>query len=136
MKKYLATSSAILPFLYTQQAFAQATGGGQSVSPCNGQSGIVATLCKAQDLGAVLGFVITIAFIIAILVALAFLILGGIKWITSGGDKGGVEAARNQIIAAVVGLIVVFLAFFILNLVLGLFGLSLFNLSLPKFPGT
>ena len=78
-----------------------------------------------------MGFVVTIAFVIAVLIALFFLLWGGIKWITSGGDKTGVEAARNQIIAAIIGLIIVFLSFFILNLVLGLFGLSLLDLKLP-----
>ena len=134
MKKIIsliASSSTVL--LFAPQAFTQGLSG--NISPCQGATGIVATLCKGQDLGQVLGFVVTIAFIIAILTALLFLIWGGIKWITSGGDKTGVETARNQIIAAIIGLIVVFLAFFILNLILTLFGLSLFNLTLPKFPG-
>lgn len=134
---------SITPLLYAAAAFASAptatppvAAGGQNIGPCaNPASDIVKTLCAGKDLGQVIGFVVTIAFIIAVLIALAFLILGGIKWITSGGDKGGVEGARNQIIAAIIGLIIVFLAFFILNLVLGLFGLSLFSLTLPKFPG-
>ena len=110
--------------------------GGTNIGPCaTPASDRIRTLCAGRDLGQVIGFVETIAFMIAVLIALAFLILGGIKWITSGGDKDGVEGARNQIIAAVVGLIIVFLAFFILNLILGLFGMSLFNLTLPRFPG-
>ena len=96
---------------------------------------VLKAACATRDLGQVLGFVVTIAFVIAVLIALFFLLWGGIKWITSGGDKGGVEAARNQIIAAVIGLIIVFLSFFILNLVLGLFGLSLFDLKLPTITG-
>ena len=121
--------------LATSQVFAQAQGGGD-LNPCTNAQGIAQKLCQSQhtSLGSIIGFIITILFIIAVLIALAFLILGGIKWITSGGDKGGVETARNQIIAAVVGLIIVFLAFFILNLVLGLFGLNLFDLKLPTLP--
>jgi hypothetical protein len=133
MKKIISLSSAAsAALMLAPQAFAQTAGG--NISPCAGATGIVDTLCKARDLGHVLGFVVTIAFIIAILTALLFLIWGGIKWITSGGDKAGVETARNQIIAAIIGLIVVFLAFFILNLILTLFGLSLFDLKLPSFP--
>lgn len=110
----------------------------KSLNPCdNKENKALSAACAGQglSLGNVLGFVITIAFVIAVLIALFFLVWGGIKWITSGGDKGGVEAARNQIIAAIIGLIIVFLAFFILNLVLGLFGLSLFELELPTLNG-
>jgi hypothetical protein len=37
--------------------------------------------------------------------ALFYLILGGLQWITSGGDKAGVEAAREKITAAMIGLV-------------------------------
>lgn len=82
--------------------------------------------------GGVVATVITIAFVLAVVIALGFLVYGGIKWITSGGDKTAVEAARNTIVAAIVGLVIVFLSYFILNIVLGLFGISLQKLELPK----
>ena len=135
MKKLLSSLSLSTPLflMNAAQSFAQTPG--ESLNPCNNKSQILSVLCKTRDLGAVIGFIVTIAFIIAILVALIYLIWGGIKWITSGGDKANVETARNQIIAAIIGLLIVFLAFFILNLILGLFGLNLFDLTLPKFPG-
>lgn len=133
MKKLFYSIAAFSPLAFATKAFAE-----QSVDPCvNPTNETLKNVCAAQgqEIGAIVGFVITVAFIIAVLIALLFLIWGGIKWITSGGDKAGVETARNQIIAAVIGLIIVFLAFFILNLVLGLFGLSLFDLKLPTLPG-
>ncbi len=136
MKKLFTFASSIPAFLMAApQALAQGNTG--DLNPCNGATGVLNAACAGQNLtlGQVLGFIVTIAFVIAVLIALLFLLWGGIKWITSGGDKAGVEAARNQIIAAVIGLIVVFLSFFILNLVLGLFGLSLFNLKLPTLTG-
>lgn len=83
-------------------------------------------LCTTEgsQLGEIIARVITAILIIAVLIALFFLIWGGIKWVLSGGDKGKVEAARNTIIAAIVGLIITFLSFFILNLILQLFGLG------------
>lgn len=138
MKKFIYSLPALPIFLMSAiQSFA-APGDTANLDPCEGAIGILAKACAGQDqsIGQLVGFIITIAFVIAILVALLFLVWGGIKWITSGGDKAGVEAARNQIIAAVIGLIVVFLAFFILNLVLTLFGLSLFDLRLPTFGST
>lgn len=128
MKKTFALISSVSTLLVAvPQVFAASN---TNLNPCP-QAGQFTALCQFSDMGRVLGFVISVAFIIAILIALFFLIWGGIKWISSGGDKAGVEGARNQIIAAVIGLIIVFLAFFILNLVLGLFGLNLFNLKLP-----
>ncbi len=134
MKKLFTLASSVPAFLMTApQVFAQTS----DLNPCKDATGVLSAACAGQNLtlGQVLGFIVTIAFVIAVLIALLFLLWGGIKWITSGGDKAGVEAARNQIIAAVIGLVVVFLSFFVLNLVLGLFGLSLFSLKLPTLTG-
>lgn len=84
-----------------------------------------------KGFGGVVATVITIAFVLAVVIALGFLVYGGIKWILSGGDKAAVESARNTIVAAVVGLVIVFLSYFILNIVLGIFGLQLSQLQLP-----
>ena len=83
-------------------------------------------LCSitSGDFGGIIGTAIIIIFIIAIVIALIWLVIGGIKWITSSGDSTKVEAARNQIIAAVIGLVIVFLSFFILNFVLTVFGIE------------
>ena len=72
----------------------------------------------------IIGNIINIIFIVVVLLALLFLIYGGIKWITSGGDKAGVESARNMIVAALVGLVIAFLAYFILQIIFQLFGLE------------
>jgi hypothetical protein len=53
------------------------------------------------------------------------LVLGGIKWITSGGDKGQTEAARAQITAAFVGLVIVLAAWAILGVVSAFFNVNL-----------
>jgi len=90
---------------------------------------------SSDSIGPIIGTVIIVMFILAIVIALIWLVIGGIKWITSSGDSSKVEGARNQIIAAVIGLIVVFLSFFILNFVLTLFGLSLTSIDIPVLPG-
>ncbi|KKQ34771.1 MAG: hypothetical protein US51_C0028G0006 [Microgenomates group bacterium GW2011_GWA2_37_6] len=104
----------------------------KSVDACPPSLGGFRKLCSQLEIGNLLGGLIQIAFIIAVVIALAFLIFGGIKWITSGGDKTGVEAARNTIVAALVGLVVVFLSYFILNILLKIFtGASISGLQLP-----
>lgn len=73
----------------------------------------------------ILTALINLLFIIAIVLALIFLILGGIRWIMSGGDPKAVEGARKQITYAVIGLIVVFLAFLIVNFIGNFFNIKL-----------
>ena len=62
-----------------------------------------------------------LSFVMAIglLLVFMYLIWGGIDWITSGGDKGKTEGARNKITAAVIGLIVLAAAYAILTIAVG-----------------
>ena len=75
--------------------------------------------------GNLFGVAINILFITASIIALIFIVLGGIRWITSEGDPKNIAAARSQIIYAVIGLCVVFLAYGIVNIVMGIFGVKL-----------
>jgi len=49
------------------------------------------------------------------LVAVIFLILGGFQWLTSAGDEERVERAKRTISAAVIGLVIVLLAWAIVE---------------------
>ena len=73
-----------------------------------------------------------IVLIIAAIVFFFMLIIGGIKYIVSGGDKGQTEAARNQITAALVGLVIVFAAYAIISIVNAFFNVDLLNLEIPQ----
>ena len=70
--------------------------------------------------------------VIAAIVFFFILVIGGIKWIASGGDKAQTEGARNQITAALVGLVIVFAAWAIVALINTFFGIDIFSLSLPS----
>ena len=73
--------------------------------------------------------------LILVVAGLAFffiLVIGGIKWILSGGDKAHTEGARNQITAALVGLVIVFSAWAIIELIRTFFGVNLLNIEIPK----
>jgi len=126
MKKVAAFGFSALTFFgFALPAFAQTV----NVNPCADSAGpgfnILCNLSLSH--GNIIGRIITIALIIAALIALAFLIWGGIRWILSGGEKEKVEEARGTIIAALVGLVIVFAAYFIINIVFGLFGLGNIN---------
>ena len=127
MKKLTAATTGILATLISSsQAFAV------PVNACPKFGGSSLCTLKANNFGAVISNVITTLVVIAIIIAVIFLVWGGIKWIMSGGDKAKVESARNTIIGGIVGLILVFLAYFIITLVAGLFGVNMGNLSLPN----
>ncbi len=62
---------------------------------------------KIPNFSDIMTFFIRAFFVVAGIVALFYLMLGAFGWITSGGDKDGISAARNKIQAAVVGLILI-----------------------------
>lgn len=130
MRKKLAFISLLVSALYAfpSRAIAQ-----QKAINCDETNfPVLCKMTKISEFGNVLGKLITFAFFGAILIALAFLIYGGIKWVTSGGDKTGVEEARNHVVAAIVGLVIIFLSYLIINLVVYLFtGQSLMDVKIP-----
>ncbi len=73
--------------------------------------------------------------LLLIVVGLAFFfmfVVGGIKWISSAGDKEKVGGAKKQISSAVIGLILVLLVFAVVGLINTLFGVNLVNFSIPR----
>ncbi len=131
MKKLLIATSAISGYIsFALPAFAEQT---INACPQNGQFNALCAL-DAAHIGQTLGAAITFIFVISTLIALGYLIWGGIKWIISQGDKTGVEGARNHIIAAIIGLVLIFMSYLVINIVLSFFapGTSLNNLQLPS----
>jgi hypothetical protein len=63
--------------------------------------------------------VINLFSLVVGVVAVIMIIIGGLKYITSGGDSGNITGAKNTILYAVIGLVVVALAQFIVKFVLG-----------------
>jgi hypothetical protein len=62
---------------------------------------------QIPTLGDILTFAVRAFFAIAGLAALFYMLLGAFGWVTSGGDKDAIAAAREKIQAAVVGMILV-----------------------------
>lgn len=88
---------------------------------------------KIGDVGSLISALVGTLLIIAALLAFFYLILGGIQWITAGGDKAGMEAARNKITHAIVGLIIVGAAWAIMLLVQNFLGVTIIGGTL-SFP--
>ncbi len=72
----------------------------------------------------IVGFLITLAIVFS----LFMLIYAGWQWMTSSGDKQKVHQARQRITYTIIGLIVVFISFFILNVLGRFLGVNLLKL--------
>lgn len=135
MKKFIAPLAVAVSYLaLAVPAFATT-----NVNACP-DDGTFKPLCglTVNKFGPIIGQAIGLVFILAVVLALGYLIYGAIKWITSEGDKGHVETARNQIVAAIIGLVIIALSYLIMNLVLNFFlgnGVSLSNLTIPTLQG-
>ena len=75
---------------------------------------------------------VTLGFIAGVLIFFFMLVMGAIQWISSGGDKQGLEAARGRITNALVGLIILFAAFAIVKLIESFFGISILTLDIAS----
>ena len=76
----------------------------------------------ATDFGGMINGLLSFVMVIAALLVFMYLIWGGIEWITSGGDKGKTESARNKITSAIIGLVVVAASYAVLTLALNFLG--------------
>lgn len=80
--------------------------------------------------------VITWLFALSGVVALFLIIFSGIKFITSGGDPKQVEGARQTLTYAIIGLVVIFMSYFILNTISYVSGTSCIKIFGPFEAGS
>lgn len=73
---------------------------------------------STQRVNDIVRLVINIFSLIVGLISVIMIIIGGLKYITSGGDSANVTGAKNTILYAVIGLVVVALSQFIVRFVL------------------
>lgn len=87
---------------------------------CNGVA-LTGSGCGGGDaeVTKVVKVVIQILSLIAGIAAVVMIIVAGLKYITSGGDASSISGAKNALIYALVGLVVVALSQVIVRFVLG-----------------
>lgn len=86
----------------------------------------------------VVQFVIRFILIVAFVLAFVMLLVGGIRWIMAGGDEKAVEKARNTITAALIGLVIVLIAFALIRIVETFFNVTIISgaVTIPQvIPG-
>ena len=89
-------------------------------APINAPGGIP-TESSGTTISTVLGVGFSVLVGIGIIATLFYLIWGGIDWITSEGDKQKVNQARTKIGFAIIGLVIIFASFLIIQTITHIF---------------
>ncbi len=76
---------------------------------------------KDEDAGDLIGTLVNVLLFIVGSLAVIMIIVSGILYVISTGDAGKVAKAKNTLMYSVVGLVVAFIAFAIVNWVLDIF---------------
>lgn len=84
---------------------------------------------EGAGFGAFLSGTLSAVMVVAALLVLLYLLWGAIEWITSGGDKGKTEKARDRMTQSVIGLIVLASVTAIFMVVQSFLGVNFFNFS-------
>jgi hypothetical protein len=74
---------------------------------------------------------IYLGFIICIVAFILLFLFGGVQWIMAGGNKQNLENARNKIVNAVTGLLILLLLWLVLQVVNLIFGINIGGLGTP-----
>lgn len=88
-----------------------------------------------ESTGTLITNALEMAIGIAALLLLLYLVMGGIQWLTSGGEKTGVAAAKAKITNAFLGLMVVLAAWAVFALTKYMFGVPGATPGGPAGPG-
>ena len=79
---------------------------------------------------AVLPKFVTLVLIAGALIFFFMLVFGSIQWISSSGDKQALESARAKITQALIGLIILFASFALIQFIESFFGIKILTLDI------
>lgn len=90
------------------------------------------TVAILSDLECVFASVVEVALAFAGIILFIMLVVGGFKYITSGGDPKGVDAAKKTLTYAIGGVILLALSFLILVLIEQFTGANVTNFQIYR----
>jgi len=93
-------------------------GAGVAITNAPGQTGCTDTGEGKDSFSSVIKSVINIFSILVGAVSVVMIIIGGFRYVVSNGDSNGVSGAKNTILYAIVGLVIVLFAQIIVKFVL------------------
>lgn len=99
-------------------AFSSSNAKSQACSGITGQETAGNCSTPGKSIEAIIQTVINFLSAIIGTVAVVMIVVGGFKYITSGGDSGKVAGAKSTLIYAIIGLVIVAMAQFIAQFVL------------------
>lgn len=77
------------------------------------------------NLGEIISNFVGVALIIGSVAVLFYMIVGGLNWISAGGDKGKIESAQQTITQAIIGLAVLMAAWSVFAIINWYFDLKI-----------
>lgn len=81
-----------------------------------------------QDIVSVVGDVIAILLFIAGAIAVLFVIIGGFQYVTSGGNEESAKKGKKTLTNAIIGIVIIILAYAIINVVVNTVGRGCFGI--------
>jgi hypothetical protein len=75
------------------------------------------------SIGTIISALLPYLFVLAGLMLFVYLILGGFQLMTSGGDPKRAESAKGKITGAVIGFIIIFVSYWLVQILQVIFGL-------------
>lgn len=113
---FVFVAAAVLAPVAPASAACDPSAGAQAGINCAQGEGVPTTLFGD---GSIFTTVVNILLFIIGAISVVMLIWGGIRYTTSAGNAAAVTAAKNTIMYAIIGLVIAFLAFAVVNWVLG-----------------
>lgn len=93
-------------------------------SQVGGFEGFVSKFGADPNFGSILSAILPYLYVIAGLILLFYLIWGGFIMMTSGGDPKGIEAGKSKITQAIVGFLIIFTSYWLIQILQLVFGLE------------
>ncbi|PJE67679.1 hypothetical protein COU95_01055 [Candidatus Shapirobacteria bacterium CG10_big_fil_rev_8_21_14_0_10_40_9] len=101
--------------------------GGEGLGPFGNRIWGQGPLAAVNDFILILSNIIGVMTIVAGIWFIFQFIIGGFGWLTAGGDKTAVENAQKRITNALIGLVIVIAAIFLIDLIGNLLGFKVLN---------
>ncbi len=93
----------------TSKALCEGSGGTWNGSAC--------TKAGEESIPSVFGTITNVLLFVIGAVSVIVIIIGAIRYVTSGGEQANIKAAKDTILYAIIGLVVAFLAYAVVNFV-------------------
>ncbi|MDA2922148.1 hypothetical protein MYX07_02660 [Patescibacteria group bacterium AH-259-L07] len=106
MKKFIVSTLLLSLLLVPSLAFGQALNLNEGLAEFGQQAGL-----GTRELPEVIGAIVKVVLSLLGLIATVLLIIGGFMWMTSGGNEEKVGKAKQLMGAAIIGLVIVIIAY-------------------------